>query len=76
MMMTHDLTHERTIESRRAGQARAVSGCAKYADMSPRGKEDGDKKSQDRDTSDKAAKPKECFCCVTPGRNKIKYEDH
>ena len=45
------------------------------ADLSPRGKGEGGKKSQDEGKGVKTAKPKECFCCVTSSHSKSEYKN-
>ena len=54
----------------KAGQTRAVSGVVERTDLSPRGKGEGGRKSQDGGKSDKTATPKKCFCCVTSSHSK------
>ena len=63
--MMCDLACDKITEHIRAGPTRAVSGVAERADLSPRGKGGGGKKSQDKGKGVQTAKPKERFCCVT-----------
>ena len=52
-----------------------MSGVAEHADLSPRGKGGGGKKSQDTGKGVKTAKPKERFCCVTSSHSKSEYKN-
>ena len=61
---------DETTELTKAGQTRAISGVVERADLSPRGKGEGWKKSQDGGKGVETAKPKECFCCVTSSHSK------
>ena len=54
---------------------RAVSEVVECTDLSPRGNAEGGKKSQDGSKGVKTAKPKECFCCVTPNHSKSEYKN-
>ena len=69
------LACDETTELTKAGQTRAVSGVVERADLSPRGKGEGGKKSQDGGEGVKTAKPKECFCCVTSSHSKSEYKN-
>ena len=60
-----NLVCDEKTELIKAGQTRAVSGVVERTDLSPRGRGEGGKMSQDRGKGVKTAKPKECFCCVT-----------
>ena len=70
-----NLACDETAELVKAGQTRAVSGVVERADLSPRGKGGGGKKSQDKSKGVKTAKPKECFCCVTSSHSKSEYKN-
>ena len=58
-----------------AEHIRAASEVVERTDLSPRGRGEGDKMSQDRGKGVKTAKPKECFCCVTSSHNKSEYKN-
>ena len=73
--MMCDLACDKITEHIRAGQIRAVSGVAERADLSPRGKVGGGKKSQDSGRGCKTAKPKERFCCVTSSHSKSEHKN-
>ena len=60
-----NLACDETTELTKAGRTRAVSGVVERTDLSPRGKGEGGKKSQDGGKGVKTAKPKECSCCAT-----------
>ena len=64
---------DRTHQSRT--DKRAVTGVAERADLSPRGKGGGGKKSQDKGKGVKTAKPKERFCCVAFSQSKSEYKN-
>ena len=64
-----------TTELTTAGLTRAVSGFVERADLLPRGKGEGGKKSQDGGKGVKTAKPKECFCCVTSSHSKSEHKN-
>ena len=70
-----NLACDETTELTKAGQTRAVSGVVERADLSPRGKGEGGKKSQDLGKGVKTEKPKECFCCVTSCHSKSEYKN-
>ena len=70
-----NLACDETTELIKAGQTRAVSGVVERADLSPRGKGEGGKKSQDEGKGVKTAKPKELFCCVTSSRGKSEHQN-
>ena len=70
--MMCNLVCDETIELIKAGQTRAVSGGVERTDLSPR---EGGRKSQDGVKSDKTAKPKKCFCCVTSSHSKSDYKN-
>ena len=70
-----NLARDETTKLIKAGQTRAVSGVMERADLSPRGKGEGGKKSQDEGKGAKTAKPKERFCCVTSGHSKSEYKN-
>ena len=57
------LACDETSELNKAGQTRAVSGVVERADMSPRGKGECGKKSQDGGKGVKTAKPRELLLC-------------
>ena len=57
-----------------AKHIRAASEVVECTDLSPRGRSEGGKMSQDRGKGVKTAKPKECFCCVTSSHNKNEYK--
>ena len=73
--MMCDLARDEITELIKAGQTSAVSGVAERADLSPRGKGGGGKKSQDKSKGVKTAKPKECFCCVTFSQRRSEYKN-
>ena len=70
-----NLACDETTELIKAGQTRAVSGVVEHADLSPRSKGEGGKKSQDESKGVKIAKPKERFCCVTSSHSKSEYKN-
>ena len=70
-----NLACDGTTELTKAGQTRAVSGVVARADLSPRGKGESGKKSQDEGKGVKTAKPKERFCCVTSNHSKSIYKN-
>ena len=70
-----NLACDETTELTKAGQTRAVSGVVERTDLSPRGKGEGGKKSQDGCKGVKTAKPKECFCCVKFSYSKSEYKN-
>ena len=74
-MTESSLACDETTELTKAGQTRAVSGVVERADLSPRGKGEGGRKSQDGGEGVKTAKPKECFCCVTSSHCKSEYKN-
>ena len=60
-----NLARDETTKLIKAGQTSAVSEVVERTDLSPRGKGEGDNKSQDGGKGVKTAKPKKCFCYVT-----------
>ena len=58
-----------------AKHIRAESEVMERTDLSPRGRGEGGKMSQDRGKGVKTAKPKECFCCVTSSHSKSEYKN-
>ena len=70
-----NLVCDETTELIKAGQTRGESGVVERADLSPRGKGKGGKKSQDEGKGVKTAKPKERFCCVTSSHSKSEYKN-
>ena len=54
-----------------AKHGRAASDVVERTDLSPRGRGEGGKMSQDRGKGVKTAKPKECFCCLICSETKV-----
>ena len=70
-----EFTHcDEMTEHIRAGQTRAVSGVAERADLSPRRKVGGGKKSQDKGKGVMTVKPKERLRCVTSSKSKSEFK--
>ena len=70
-----NLACDETTELIKAGQTRAVSVVVERADLSPRGKGEGGKRSQGGGKAVKTAKPKEYICCVASSQSKTENKN-
>ena len=69
-LTTYDLARKEAINYLPAKETWTAPGGSDPMDLSPLGKGKGGKKGEGKGKSDKAVKPKECFCCGKPGHNK------